>query len=156
MKKRNKAYRPKTVVQNPLHYFLGGLKRMDEEHLTDLNLKNHAAMFSICQGRGTRDDWDKLVGMMNMALVLAETHFDLQYHDLLSTGRDALQAVGRRWLSLQRFVFRGAELQALNDAIEVHEAQLAALRVIDVERASEEVQRRIKFHINTMKIVEAA
>lgn len=153
MKKRNKAYRPRTVVQNPLNYFLGGLKKLDEEHLTELNLKNHAAVVSICQGRGTRDDWDKLVGMMNMALVLAETHFDLQYHELLIAGRDALQAIGKRWLTLRKFVFRASELQALNDAIEVHEAQLAALRVIDVERAFDEVQRRVRLHINTVKVV---
>ena len=154
MSKPRKKYKPKTIVQNPLNYFLGGLKRVDAENLTELNVKNSKAMLSICNGQGTRDDWDQLVGMQNMGLVLAEIHFDMQYHDILIVGRNALHAVGKRWLEHKKFVFKGDELQSLNDSIEVHEAQLNALRVIDVERAFNEVQRRIKNNINTKRVME--
>lgn len=154
MSKPRKKYKPKSVVTNPLNYFLGGLKRVDSEHLTEINVKNSKAMVSICGGKGTRDDWDQLVGMQNMALVIAEIHFDMQYHDMLIAGRDALHAIGTRWLEHKKFIFKGDELQALNNSIEVHEAQLNALRVIDVERAFDEVQRRIKFNINTKKVME--
>ena len=154
MSKPRKPYRPKPVEMNPLIHFFGGLKRVDSEHLTELNVKNSKAMVSICGGTGTRADWDILVGMQNMALVLAEIHFDMQYHEMLIAGRDALHAVGIRWLEHKKFIFKGDELQSLNNSIEVHEAQLNALRVIDVERAYAEVQRRIKFHINTKKVME--
>jgi hypothetical protein len=51
-----------------------------------------------------------------------------------------------------RFVLKGEEMNALNNAMEVHEAQLEALRIIDLERAYDEIQRRIKYSDNTMNI----
>lgn len=152
MKKRNKKYKPRAIVQNPLNYFIGGYKRIQGAELTDLYAKNHMAMVKLCNGTADRDTWDVLVGMINMSLVLAEQHFDNQYHEMLLAGRDALHAVGQRYMQIDRFVLKGDEMQALNNAMEVHEAQLEALRIIDVERAYDEIQRRIKHNHNTMNI----
>lgn len=152
MKKRNKKYKPRQVVQNPIQYIMGGFKRPDGEHLTELNVKNHLALVNILNGTGKRDDWDKLVGMSNMALVLAEVHFDDQYREMLLSGRDALLDVGRRYLEIDRFVLKGEEKTAIEDALEIHEAQLNALRVIDIERAFIEVQRRVRNKINTIAV----
>lgn len=155
MKKRNKKYSPRQVVQNPLNYILGGLKKIDSEHLTELNIKNHRAMSNMTHGDGTRDDWDKLSGMINMALVLDEQHFASDYTNDLLSARDAMIAVGKRYLDSKRFIMRGEEMKVLNLAIDIHEAQLNALRVIDVERAFGEVQRRVRHKINAVSITEA-
>lgn len=156
MKKRNKKYVPKTVVQNPLNYFLGGLKKPDENALVEIKVKNHLAMTNLCQGNGTKDDFDRLAGMSNMALVLTEQHFDNQYHEMLIKARDALHTIGMRFRKMNVFVLRGDEMQAINEAMEVHDAQLEALRVIDIERAYDEIQRRLKHGINVVKIKEIA
>ena len=156
MKKRNKKHVPRTVVQNPLNYFLGGLKRIDADHLVELNSKNHSAMFCICNGLGTKEHFDRLTGMQNMALVLTELHFDNEYLEMLFAGREALHSLGQRYLKHGKFVLTGDEMQKLNNSLDVHEAQLEALRVIDVERAYDEIQRRLKHNINVKKIREAA
>ena len=156
MSKRRKKYVPKTIVQNPLNYFLGGLKKIDANHLVELNIKNHSAMLNICSGKGQKFDFDQIVGAINMALVLAELHFNDQYREMLITARDALHSLGMRFRKINVFVFAGGEMQALNDALEVHEAQLNAVRVIDVERAYDEIQRRLKNNINVVKIKELA
>lgn len=153
MKKRTKKYKPREVVLNPLNYFLGGLKKVDDEHLTELNVKNHLALVNMLQGNGTREDWDKLCGMVNMALVLTEQHFDRQYLDMLYKARDAIKEIGRRMIKIHSFVLKGEEKTAIENALEVHEAQLTALRVIDIERATDEVYRRVKYHINTEKVM---
>lgn len=156
MKKRNKKYVPRAIVQNPLNFFLGGLKRIDEDHLVELNSKNHAAMLCICNGSGTKEHFDQLTGMQNMALVLTEMHFDNQYLEMLYAGRDALHSLGERFRKHGKFVLTGEEMQKINNVLEVHEAQLVALRVIDVERAYDEIQRRLKHNINVKKIGVAA
>lgn len=156
MKKRNKKYVPKQVVQNPLNFFFGGLKKIDPDHLVELNIKNHRAMEAICKGEGTKEHFDQLAGMQNMALVLTELHFDNQYLEMLYAGRDALHALGTRFLKHKKFVLTGEEMQKINNVLEVHEAQLEALRVIDVERAYDEIQRRLKHNINVHKIIDPA
>lgn len=66
--------------------------------------------------------------------------------------RDALCEVGKRALKTGKFLFRGEELQAMNEAMACHDAQLENIRAIDVERASDEVIRRIRNRINTTNV----
>ncbi len=156
MKKRSKKYKPKIIVQNPINYFFGGLKKAEPEVLTELQVKNHFAMNKLCKGIAVKDDFDKLASVINMALVLTEQHFDNQYHEMLLKARDALHDIGMRFRKMNVFVLRGDEMQAINEAMEVHDAQLEALRVIDIERAYDEIQRRLKHGINVVKIKEIA
>jgi hypothetical protein len=152
MKTRTKKYRKRDVIANPLEFMVKGLQRIDPEKLTDLGCKNHAALLNITSGRGDRFDWDKLVGAINMAIVMAETLFDGQYKAKLVNGQGALFSVGKRSLLKDRFGFSGDELTAINAALAVHDAQLEASRVIDVERAYDEVLRRLRSNINVTRI----
>lgn len=152
MKKRNKPYRPKYVSANPLIQFFGGMSGQHAEHLQTLNVKNHAAMAAIVQGRGGRQEWDLLVGAMNMANVLCEQGFGNEFRAATIAGRDALCEVGKRAFKTGKFLFRGDELRIMNEAMECHEAQLENARAIDLDRATEEVLRRIRHQLNTTNV----
>jgi hypothetical protein len=154
-KKRCKAYRPKQIVMNPLNYLFGGLKRIDPDNLVTLNCQNHAALATIVSGRGTRATWDKLTGCINMALIMCEYGTGDEYRTTLEGGREALIALGRRYLKHGKFAFTGDELTAINEAMAVHDAQLVVSRVIDVERADAEIERRLRHHINTFNVTTA-
>lgn len=151
-KKRNKKYCPKAVSINPISEVFGGLSGDHAEHLQRLNLRNHAAMVEISQGRGAREHWDLLVGAVNMANVLCEQGIGNEFRAQTIAGRDALCDVGKRALSTGRFLFRGAELAAMNEALLCHDTQLENIRAIDIERAATEVQRRIVNRINTTNV----
>ena len=152
-KPRCKKHHPRPVVGNPLDHLLGGLTRIGGEHLTKLNTKNHAAMHCIVHGHGTRDLWDRLVGAINMALVMCELGTGHEYRPDLIAGRDALATLCTRYRRTGTWVFTGGEMQAVNLALEVHDAQLEISRVIDVERAADEVVRRIRCNLNTQRVV---
>lgn len=147
--KRDKKHRPR-AVHNPVDFILSGLKRVDGELQTDLNARNHAAMQALVQGRGTRDSWDQLVGAINMANVLCEQGIGNEYRDQMLAGRDALAQVRVRYDERGVFVFKADEMQAVNLALEVHDAQLEAARVVDIERAGAEVLRRIRYRVNAL------
>ena len=155
-KKRCKAYRPKQIVANPLNYLFGGLKRIDPDNLVTLNCQNHAALVTIISGRGTRATWDKLTGCINMALIMCELGTGDEYRTTLEAGREALITLGRRYLKHGTSAFTGGELTAMNEAMAVHDAQLEVSRVIDVERAYAEIDRRLRHHINTFNVTSAA
>ena len=151
-KKRNKAYRPKALITNPLSFVFSGMQRIEGEHLTDLQVKNHSAMYEMVQGRGTRDGWDKLVGMINMSIVICELGTGAEYHAELLAGRDALYSVCVRYRSIGKFIFTGDEMNAMNTALQIHDAQLEISRVIDIERATDEVIRRIRTGVNLKRV----
>ena len=151
-KPRNKKYRPRMVVGNPIAHILGGLQRAGGDNLRMVEGRNHAAMHCIVHGHGTLELWDQLVGMINMANVLCELGTGSEYRAELMAGRDALAALVARWRKTGTWVFTGGEMQSMNLALEVHEAQLEISRVIDVERAADEVIRRIQHNINTQQV----
>lgn len=152
--KRNKKYKPRQVIQNPMQFICGGFKKIDDEHKQVLNIKNSEAMLKIVNGTADKPDFDLLIGASNMALVLCEIHDHNNAHDDLIKARDALHSLGKRYLELDRFVLKGDEMQAINHMLEIHDEQLNVMRVVDVERGYAEIQRRLRHHIGTKTIVE--
>lgn len=151
-KKRNKAYRPKFVSRNPMSDFFGGLSGDHAEHFQRLALRNHTALLMLEQGRGGREQWDLLVGAINIANVMCEQGVGDEFRAQTIAARDALLECGKRAVKTGRFLFRGDELMAVRAALECHDAQLENVRAIDVERASDEVMRRIRHGLNTTNV----
>lgn len=151
MKKRSK-YRPKYVATNPISTFFGGLSGDHADHLRVLNIRNHGALAAICDGRGTKAEFDLIVGAINMANVMCEQGIGDEFRAKTIAGRDAMLSMGKRALKTGRFVFTGSELQAVNECMECHDAQLANIRAIDVDRAANEVERRVRHRINSTSV----
>jgi hypothetical protein len=155
MKTRNKAYRPKAIMQNPLNQIIGGLNRLDAESLTDLNIKNHAALYMIVTGAGTKYDVNKLMSCVNVANIMSQQGIGKDYRNDIILARDAMQSLGRRFAKLGKFEFVTDELAVMNHFMAIHDAQLEVARIIDVERAYDEVYRRLKHGIDTVSMVAA-
>lgn len=151
-KKRSKKYRPKFVSINPLSDFFGGLSGDHAEHFQRLALRNHTALLMLEQGRGGREQWDLLVGAINIANVLCEHGFGDEFRPMTIAARDAMVEVGKRAFKTGRFLFKGDELMAVRAAMECHDTQLENARAIDIERASNEVMRRIRHDLNTTNV----
>lgn len=152
MKKRTKRYVPKYVSINPLSTFFGGLSGDHAEHLQTLLLKNHGAMAAMVEGRGDKDAFDRLTGAINMGNVMCEQGIGDEFRASMIAGRNALIELGKRALKTGRFVFKGDELAAMNLAMECHDAQLTNIRALDVDRAADEVARRIRYGVNTTNV----
>ena len=153
MKKRTKKYSgPKYVAMNVLTTFFGGLSGDHAEHLQTLLTKNAAAMAAMVTGRGNRESFDRLTGAINMANVMCEQGIGNEFREATIAGREAMLSMGKRALRTGRFVFTGDELAAMNEAMECHTAQLTNIRAIDVDRAAEEVERRIRHGINSTSV----
>lgn len=151
-KPRNKKYRPKYISVNPMSTFLGGMSGEHADHLRVLNIKNHGALAAIVQGRGTRDDWDRLVGAINMANILCERGIGDEYRADMIGARDALCECGKRIVKTGRVLFTGDELRAVNAGMAAHDAQLENVRAIDIDQAAAEVIRRVRHGINTTNV----
>ena len=152
-KPRNKKYVPKYVARNVLSTIFGGMSGDHIDHLRTIQIRSHKALADMAHGQGTRKGWDLLVGAINMANVMCEQGIGNEYRAITIAARDALLAVGKRIVTLDRVILKGDELNAIRDGLECHDAQLENVRAIDVERAYQEVERRIKNRINSTSVV---
>lgn len=154
MKKRTKKYGgPKYIAKNPMVTFLGSMHTTHADHLVTTNIINHQAMSALAQGTGDREEWNRLVGAINVAVVLSQQGIGPEYFDTMLAGQDALLALGVRSVKTGRFVFTGDELRAMNAALEAHDLQLLVCRAIDLDRAADEVIRRERHRINSRSVM---
>jgi hypothetical protein len=129
-----------------MRHVLGGFTPVREHgKATTLKIKNHNALANMTQGSGSRDDIDILIACMNVAEALAITaELGDGYRAEITAAQDALLAMSRRGLERDRFLFTGLELTAMNLGMEVHDAQLDACTVGELEKALDFVAREIK------------
>lgn len=151
-KKPRKKHKPKYVARNTMSTFFGGMSGEHSDHLVALNIKNHMSLSAIATGKANRDDWDRLVGAINMANVMCEQGIGNEFRSQTIAARDALRDIGKRAITGKPFLCTGPELQVLNAAFECHAAQLENIRAIDVERAADEVLRRVRYGVNTTNV----
>jgi len=144
LRKRSK-YKPKPQLPNPVQWVLSGFQPMRENpHAMGLKIKNHQALASMVAGTGSRDDIDILIAAMNVAEALAITaELGTEYRAEITAAQDAIVSMGRRGLAKSRFLFTGPELTAMNLGMEIHDAQLDACTVGQLEKALEFVAREI-------------
>lgn len=139
MRKRS-SYRPKGVRLDAVSWVIGGvrsLRSIKDEHLL-LVSKNHAAMDELAKGIGTRDHIDIVIAALNMTEALYRVRATLgkDWKAEIRAGQDALLTMTRRGIAREdRFVFTGAELQAVNLALEVHDEQLNQCTVAELDAA---------------------
>ena len=136
MRKRSK-YRPKKVLANPLGNVLEGLVPVSQHdtYLVDLQIKNHAAMKALTTGKATKEDFQLLLGMNNMANAFFEMKFGDQYEKELRAGGEALIAIGKRARQNGKFTIRAHEMNDLNTLMDLFDAQLGIARVKDIDDA---------------------
>jgi len=103
--------------------------------MLDLKIKNHAALEALTKGNATRADIDTLVAMGNVTEAFARMGFGKDYSDVVKQGLQALRSVGARGAASNRFILKAAEMSALNEFMELHDAQMEVVTLKDMDAA---------------------
>lgn len=145
MRKKSK-YKPRGVRLDALNWVLAGLKPISKvgDALTVLKAKNHSALTEVVQGRGNRDQLDILIAAMNMTEAYAVHGKGKDWLPEIKEGQDALYEMACRGLESDKFVFRGPEMQAVNLAMEIHDAQLEQSTVKELEEMTAYVNKQVR------------
>lgn len=103
--------------------------------MLDLKIKNHGAMEALTKGLAKRADIDTLIAMVNMTEAFARLGFGTDYSDVVRDGLQALRDVGRRGATSDSFILKAHEMNALNTAMELHDAQMEVVTLKDMDAA---------------------
>lgn len=103
--------------------------------IRDLHIRNHLAMTALTQGKATKSDMDLLIAMNNIVEALWRLGYGKWYEDVLKHGSAALLAVARRGAESGRFVLKSDEMNALNTLMDLHDAQMNAITIRDLDKA---------------------
>ena len=143
MKKRS-SYRPKPVRLDNMAFVKMGLAPA-ASHRADmqrLRIANHGALHELSRGTGTVHDANTLVNVLNFTLALQDTAgLGTDWREEVQDAETALREMLLRGAQRGRHLFAGLELTAINLLMEIHDAQLEACTVLQMERAVEYVQK---------------
>jgi hypothetical protein len=133
------------------------MKRIDQVDNAGvvLKIKNHDALAAVVQGRANRNDIDTLIGALNMTEAFCLLNIGQDWRPEVGQAQDALYELAKRGVKLGRFILTGPEMQALNLAMDIHDAQLEAATVRQLEQALEIVEKTIR-HGKARRIQVAA
>lgn len=148
-KKPRKAYRPRLVMTNAVEYVVEGTRLVAQNSadvLLNIRLKNHSAMTALLRGAAQKCDMDILIAMHNVVEGLCRLGHGKDYTDCLIRGKCALIELCQRGARSGRFVCRAPEIQALNDLMELHDAQMDVVTVSDLEKAIAIAKHEIRTH----------
>jgi hypothetical protein len=136
MRKRS-SYRPKRVLLNPVGYVLESISPVSSHtaFMLDLKIKNHGAMALLTTGKAAHPDIDTLIAMVNMTEAFARLGFGKDYSDVVRDGLQALRDVGGRGAVSGSFILKAHEMNAMNAAMELHDAQLEVVTLKDMDAA---------------------
>ena len=135
-KKPRKAYKPRQKL-NPLIVVGENIRPVASHtsYLLDLRVKNSSAMASLLGGHATKRDMDTIIAMSNIVYALLHFGFGKEYEEEATQGRMAIIGIAHRAVKVGRFVPTGPEIKALNDLMELHDAQMDVITVKDMDRA---------------------
>lgn len=157
MRKRSK-YRPKAIRLDNLAWVAAGLKKVGTlpEAGVALKLKNHEALDSMLKGQGNREQLDVLLAAFNVAEALWRLNPNLgALHKAdIQAAQEALYTMGQRYIRTKSMAFTATEMAAVKWAMQVHDAQLDACTVREMEKAIDLVQSEI-LSKNARVIMEA-
>lgn len=144
--RKKSNYKPKGVRLDALNWVLAGLKPISQvgDALTVLKAKNHSALTEVVQGRGNRDQLDVLIAAMNMTEAYAIHGKGKDWLPEIKEGQDAIYDMACRGLETDKFLFRGPEMQAVNLAMEIHDAQLEQSTVKELEEMTAYVNKQFR------------
>jgi hypothetical protein len=146
MRKKSK-YKPRPILRDCMAFIKTGFEpvRNQSETLT-LRMKNHASLEEITKGRANKGHVDIMIVALNMTEALAMVREDLgaDWRTEIRAAQDALFAMAQRGVATGRWLFTGPELTAVNLAMEIHDAQLDACTVDELQKAIELSKRIIR------------
>jgi len=153
MRKRSK-YRPKHVLTNPVAYVMESLTPISKHNdvLLTLKIKNSESMFSLLHGSATAIDMQILRDMSNMTEALCLMGFGEDYQNVMIKGRQAIFDIIERGKRIKKFGPTGLQIGALNDLLELHDAQMEIITVRDMEKAIALVKHKIMYAKDTIQL----
>ena len=132
--RKKSSYRPRPVIRDTLAWILEGftpLTAKPEENVR-LRLRNHLAFDGILHGDATVTDLNTLVAVSNMTTALSRK-YGQDWREEIRAAADAIEAMQIRFIKWKKVQAVASELDAVRLLLRIHDAQLDACRVTDLE-----------------------
>ena len=129
---------------NPIAYVLEGIKPADSDRLSKLRTAELSAIEAFAKGQATRDDWESLADMANVAGHMAQRGIGVEVNDVVEEVHQHLTSAAKRWEKTGKMGLTGEGLKAIRDLYEYHDLQRTSITLADYEKHLRKVVNLIR------------
>lgn len=117
---------------------------LDPHAMTDLGIAYWAAFHQMLHGSAREEDWAMVTCSLNVAMVLCEQGFGAEYEPYLVKALDGAFRSKVRADGLKVWRYDGEGINAIREALEVHDEQVKLATKGELRAAMQEVLHRIE------------
>jgi len=147
MRKRSN-YKPKGIRLDNMAWVQSTIKKVGTlpGAGVGLKLKNREALDAVLKGQSTKAELDVLISAVNMseALIRVRDALGRDWAEEIRAAQDAIYTMGRRGVEKGSFLFTGPEMSAVKLVMDLHDTQLDACTVGELEKALFIVEEEIR------------
>jgi hypothetical protein len=145
MTRKRSKYRPKGIIRDTMGYVKAGIATFTSHPDANvvLRIRNNDALKALAEGKAGPVELDVLIGVSNIATALKRLGTGKDWSAEIRAGTDAVEAIQIRFKRWQKIQATPAEIAAVTLMVDIHEAQLDASSVVDVEKAITIAQRGV-------------
>lgn len=121
---------------------VGMQQPLTDDQLRDLGVAVHMSIERMRLGMGIELDFHTLAAAVNVSLILCERGVGAEHLPIVYAAQDALIEILGRNRRTGKWGCSGGNLQALNEAVKLHEAQIASVARVECRDALLEARRR--------------
>jgi hypothetical protein len=148
--RKHKQYKPRAIcaigglaLVSVMHARTEDQQPLHADDLTDLNLAYRLSFDQMVRGASNEEAWTVVVCSLNVALILTERGFGKEYLPYINRALEGAYRARLRAEKHKVWRFDGDAINAIREALEVHDEQVKFATKDDMRQALEEVHRRI-------------
>lgn len=149
---RKRCVRKVWQLVDPIQHAISGASITAQSDLDKLRLLELSAIDAFTRGAATRDDWDAMVDMLNVAETMVSMGIGVEVLQACEAVQLALENALQRYMKSKRLGFSGPEIQSVRDLYEYHDLQRTAVDRSRYEKAIERTRNRIRSAHPSVKI----
>lgn len=146
--KKRMKYPPRCARTDTIEMVKEGLSPLhtaeNGQWIVQVRLRNHSAVTEFVQGRGTTGSAEYIVHMYNMTRGLVLIGYGVEHTSVVLEAANVIQAIVERKKNKDTFILYASEILTLNKLLELHDAQLDAATIKDLELAYKRVTNEFR------------
>lgn len=120
---KHKKRRVRWVSSNPISIAITGVRKLNDNILSDLRLMELSSIEAIASGKGGQHDLSLLAGMAKLTEILADNGIGVEAKQIAIDAQEALHSITDRSDRIGKLGVSMAELDALRTAFDAHDQQ---------------------------------
>lgn len=141
---RKKCRRKVWALVNPIQHAIEGATITPEEQLSQLKLRELAAIDAFAKGQAGLREWQDVVDMANLCELMAANGVGPEATGICATLQACMVEAARRYERTKKMGTTGTGLQAMREVFEYHHLQRTSISRGEYERFIRELTNRIK------------